>query len=482
MVQIKAASASVSGGIQVKVGDEDWKDAVGSYQVDVSDIKSDGDADEKDDKNANKFFTFTPDLNANGKKEIKFTLHDKELGKDFDPSRESTSKTSLEATMTITVEAVNDRPSKIELTGSTDDDASLSQSAGFVVVDDRIHQLNKHGNMDGAAQGQFRATDVEDTNNNAAASSTEWASYRPFSVGGADAKYFKVEPTKAETDVPATWSIERNNNETRKPAGETYNLTITFTDAGGAMVSEDIEIVQGVSETGLYLQSTNDPDGASGDLTATNNAKEYSNHFNVLSQNRGGATLAEGQDVPRTNREADNQDNTDDQDTTNDETFDFTGGLVKGGVTRDDGTQTYTPIAPKITRPTIKFDSKDDGGVAATVGVKDREITITLELGASAAAVTAALNILFGADDQTGTDAASLAINAQRTALKAILNLDSIIEFKSIENERGAFIESGITGDDIQHILIGFEGDELGVAQKKLTDLTNLMRQHIQVI
>ena len=91
---------------------------------------------------------------------------------------------------------------------------------------------------------------------------------------------------------------------------------------------------------------------------------------------------------------------------------------------QEDGAVTDVPrrvAQPADATPArMAFATKDDDdGVPVSVGVRDGVITVTLEVGASAAAVKARLDMLFGADDivipaSDGTAAQNAAKTAAR--------------------------------------------------------------------
>lgn len=256
------------------------------------------------------YFIFVGPANANGTVSIKFTASDG-------------SKSTAEKTLKIIIDAKNDQPTEVSLSGQNDavyqttgDSTTPKLSeAGYVIVDGEIRQLDKHGNSSSPANGSLGAKDIED---DTAAERDAINSGKPFTLQGKDAGYFKV--VKTGSGNSAVWTLVGKTDKelkdaklSRKDAGESYQIILVFTDSDGASVTQTVTIIQGVGESGLYLQSTvdgpdTDTDGSGSDTdedAPETNAKEYSEgHMHVLSQNRGGPTLAE--DVKRrSDREAD---------------------------------------------------------------------------------------------------------------------------------------------------------------------------------
>ena len=376
---------------------------------------------------------------------------------------------SEEVTMTFTVDPVNDRPTDVAIDGLTAARPGISGHAAFVIAHDgSIRKYDQHGNITGSQNylGEMFARDVEDGFGDGGTFSDISKSFRdrpdfaatPFSIGGKDAAYFKVvaEPRSGGTIYnlrQKTAAELEAAGLTRKQAGETYEITIIFTDRGGAQISKDLQIIQGPDETGLYLQSTVDPDGG-GSQTPANNTREYSEHINVLSQNRGGPTLAE--DVTRRgNREADGVDNTDDQDTTNDATFDFTGGLADGGAWTEAGKQSGAVKSVAESLPAIIFASVADAAGNKSmieVDVDARSITITLKEGETAADIKALLDAYFAVADASGADITGntvAEINIVRGLLQQLFDMTTAITFTV--NDGGT---AGIANDDENGVTI----------------------------
>ena len=223
----------------------------------------------------------------------------------------------------------------------------------------------------------------------------------PVTLSGPDAVRFYVtllvEPPIAGNnplDNRYHWRLELRPGQEKAP-GETYKVTLTYADAdardGHGTVEETFVLVQGVSRSGrVYLQ----PVGS--------NDQDFSQEVDPLRPNLGGPTLLEDADRG-SQREA--LIGADDNIAANN--IRITGGLPVGGVYRlPDPGQSITgqiinvPLGDVSLSPenavTVRFATKDaDDNVPATVAVEGRVITVTMEIGATAAEVQTALrNVL----------------------------------------------------------------------------------------
>ena len=215
----------------------------------------------------------------------------------------------------------------------------------------------------------------------------------PFTLSGPDGDRFivrLVKVTDGDDGNPATtldntyqWRIELREGQA-EPAGYVYQVTVTYMDAGGVARSESFVFVQGLNEGGFTLR----PEGTAND--------DHDGEIKPLQPNEGGPTLIEDQDRGK------DREPTGANDQVADNEVDIAGGLPVGGTWAGSGAISGATVAgPVTTTPavTLTFATKDDDLAHATVGVNGRQITITLEVGSSAADIQAVLQAIFTADD-----------------------------------------------------------------------------------
>ena len=161
---------------------------------------------------------FTPDADAHGDFNIQFLVYD----------GEEVSEASSPGTLTISVDAVNDTPTDLAISG--DRDPALTSSEYVVLPSGDIALA------DGTLAGYITVSDVE----------TALADFS-FRLEGTHANLFEVD-TSDPVNGPRLKLVG-----TPLPAGQSYDVTVIAIDEGGAEVSMDLSLFQG----GLFIVNSN---------------------------------------------------------------------------------------------------------------------------------------------------------------------------------------------------------------------------------
>ena len=335
-------------------------------------------------------FMFIPPTNKHGSISLTYALTDGDAGG---------AQTTTDAEMDITIASKNDPISAFTVSGDRAGvDRDASDGEYFVATDDG--QITTKA---GALAGIIHVTDLEDTSG----AHGDTGARKPEITGGADAEYFEIARVNAAGErvddgdaAGIGWRLQLKENGARKDVGESYQVTISYTDAGVDGRQQDTEtktitVLQG----GVYLEPEVGNRGAYTGLLNVEPPVPADSRVptNLVTPPKQGI-IPEGM-----NRQIRVDVDGDGVSGPGDDRFSYTGGGVDGVAARANGKASIEFGQSKVTSATVPIlvfrtvaaDAPGDEAVDVDVDVQKRTITVSLRITAAKEDIETALKLYF---------------------------------------------------------------------------------------